>query len=96
MRINNRTLVRGNIQVSQNMLPTSVDHSPWEANNHLASQDITQFYGTRRHIIASIALGYGLDNRGEGSIPGGGWGFFYSSPRPERLWGLPSLLFNGY
>jgi hypothetical protein len=30
-----------------------------------------------------------------GSIPGGGWEFF-SSPSPERLWGPPSLLSNGY
>jgi hypothetical protein len=30
------------------------------------------------------------------SIPGGGWEFFSSSPRPYRLWGSPSLLSNGY
>jgi len=30
-----------------------------------------------------------------GSSSGGGWEFF-SSPRPERLWGPPSLLSNGY
>jgi hypothetical protein len=29
-------------------------------------------------------------------ISGGGWEFFSSPPRPDRLWGLPSLLFNGY
>jgi hypothetical protein len=27
---------------------------------------------------------------------GGGWEFFSLPPRPERLWGLPSLLSNGY
>jgi hypothetical protein len=32
----------------------------------------------------------------QGSISGGGWEFFSSPPRPERLWGPPSLLFNGY
>jgi hypothetical protein len=42
----------------------------------------------------SIALGYGLDDRG--SIPGGCWEFFSSPPRPEWLWGPPSLLSNGY
>jgi hypothetical protein len=31
-----------------------------------------------------------------GSIPGGGWEFFSSTPRPERLWGPPNLLSNGY
>jgi hypothetical protein len=30
------------------------------------------------------------------SIPGGGWEFFPSSPRPERLWDPTSLLSNGY
>jgi hypothetical protein len=31
-----------------------------------------------------------------GSIPGTGWEFFSSPPCPERLWGPPSLLSNGY
>jgi hypothetical protein len=29
-------------------------------------------------------------------ISGGDWKFFSSPPRPERLWGPPSLLSNGY
>jgi hypothetical protein len=28
--------------------------------------------------------------------PGGGWEFFFSPPCPDRLWGPPSLLSNGY
>jgi hypothetical protein len=31
-----------------------------------------------------------------GSSPGRGWEFFSSSPRPDRLWGPPSFLSNGY
>jgi hypothetical protein len=31
-------------------------------------------------------------NRNRGSSPGNGWEFFSSPPRPDRLWGLPSLL----
>jgi hypothetical protein len=31
-----------------------------------------------------------------GSIPGGGWEFFSSPLRPERLWRPPSLLSSGY
>jgi hypothetical protein len=41
-----------------------------------------------RDASVGIALGYGLD--------GGGWEFFSSPQRPERLWGPPSLLSNGY
>jgi hypothetical protein len=44
--------------------------------------------------LNGIALGYGLDDRG--SSPGRGWEFFSSPPRPDRLWGLPSLLHTGY
>jgi len=40
-----------------------------------------------------IALGYGLNR---GSIPDGCWEFFSSPPRPERFWGPPRLLSNGY
>jgi hypothetical protein len=48
-----------------------------------------------RGIISEChSLGYGLDDRG--SIPGGCWEFFPKPPRPERLWGTPSLLSNGY
>jgi hypothetical protein len=31
-----------------------------------------------------------------GSIPGGGWELLSSTPCPDRLWGPPSLLSNGY
>jgi hypothetical protein len=37
---------------------------------------------------------YELDDRG--SIPGRGKGFLFQPLYPERLWGPPSLLFNGY
>jgi hypothetical protein len=45
-------------------------------------------------IEVGIALGYGLDD--QGPIPGGCWEFFSKPPRPERLWGPPSLLSNEY
>jgi hypothetical protein len=44
-----------------------------------------------------IALGYGLEDWGsKSSIPRGGWEYFSSPQGPERLWGPPSLLSNGY
>jgi hypothetical protein len=42
----------------------------------------------------SIVSDYGLDDRG--SIPGRGKGFFLYPLCPDRLWGPPSLLYNGY
>jgi hypothetical protein len=42
----------------------------------------------------SIVMGYRLD--GWGSIPSRSKRFLSSPPRPDRLWGPPSLLSNGY
>jgi hypothetical protein len=44
--------------------------------------------------IAKSATGYWLDN--QGSIPGKGKIFVSVSERPDRVWGPPSLLSNGY
>jgi hypothetical protein len=41
-----------------------------------------------------IVFDHGLDDRG--SIPDRGRGFFLWLLRSDRLWGLPSLLYNGY
>jgi hypothetical protein len=41
-----------------------------------------------------MVTGNGLDDRG--SIPGRGWEFFSSLPRPYLLWEPLSLLSNGY
>jgi hypothetical protein len=64
----------------------------------------TDFIAEMRNVETWIAcsflahllswLGYGMNVRG--SIPGRNWEFFCSPPRPERLWGQPSLLSNGY
>jgi hypothetical protein len=47
----------------------------------------------RRRKGVGIATGYGLDDRV--STPGIGKRFFSSPQRPGRLWGPPSILFNG-
>jgi hypothetical protein len=44
--------------------------------------------------LSGTALGYGLDDRGFETRRG--WEFFSSPPPSYRLWGPPSLLFNGY
>jgi hypothetical protein len=46
--------------------------------------------------VIGIAIGYGLDDCGvEVQVPVGSR--IFSSPcRPDRLWGLPNLLSNGY
>jgi hypothetical protein len=46
--------------------------------------------------FSQIATGYGLDDRGSEFESRYGQEFF-SSPRcPDRLWGPPNLLSNGY
>jgi hypothetical protein len=47
-----------------------------------------------RDRSVSIATGYWLDDRG--SIHGNGKRFISSPQRPDRLWGPPRLLSNGY
>jgi len=44
--------------------------------------------------LSGFALGYWLYDRGLSSHRG--CEFFSSPPRPDRLWGLPCLLSNGY
>jgi hypothetical protein len=43
-----------------------------------------------------IATGYGLDDRGVGFRVPVGSRIFSSPNSPDRLWGPPSLLYNGY
>jgi hypothetical protein len=59
---------------------------------------IEVLYFKSRDSPVGIGLGYGLDDRGSRfRFPaGGGWEFFSPPPRPERLWGPPNLLSNGY
>jgi hypothetical protein len=49
-----------------------------------------------RNSVVSIATGYGLDGRGVGVRFPLGAKFFSAPRRPDRLWGPPSLLSNGY
>jgi hypothetical protein len=45
----------------------------------------------------SIVSDYGLDDRANrGSTPARDKGFFLQPLSPDRLWGPPSLLYNGY
>jgi hypothetical protein len=46
--------------------------------------------------IVGIATGYGLDDREIGVRVPVGSRIFASAYRPERLWGPPNLLYNGY
>jgi hypothetical protein len=76
--------------------------TPLTASMCSADMDVTRCSGPSTDEITvpiyhrvgvGIVMGYGLD--GPGSIPGSTR--FVSSPQhPDRLWGPPSLLFNGY
>jgi hypothetical protein len=57
----------------------------------------TLFSNKSRDSSVGIALGHGLDDRGSRvRFLAGGWEFFSSSSRPDRLWGPPNLLSNGH
>ena len=45
-----------------------------------------------RYSAVGIATGYGLD----GPWVDCRWGRDFIAPRPDRAWGLPSLLYNGF
>jgi hypothetical protein len=60
---------------------------PWPISS------VKYVFSTRDSSV-SIETGYGMD--GKGSIPGRGRRFLCSQQRPDRLWGPPSLLSNGY
>jgi hypothetical protein len=48
-----------------------------------------------RDSSVGVATGHGLDDRGAGvRVPVGSR--IFSSRRPDRLWGPPNLLSNGY
>jgi hypothetical protein len=49
-----------------------------------------------RDSVVGIATGYGLDYRGVGVRVPVGSRIFSSPSRPDRLWGPPNLLSNGY
>jgi hypothetical protein len=49
-----------------------------------------------RGSSVSTVPAYGLDDRGLIPDRGRGRGFFLQWLRPDRLWGPPSLLYNGY
>jgi hypothetical protein len=49
-----------------------------------------------RDSVVGIATSYGLDERGVGVRVPVGLRMFSSPRRPDRLWGPPNLLSNGY
>jgi hypothetical protein len=51
---------------------------------------------TSRDSVVGIATGYGLDDRGVGVRVPVGSRIISSPRRPDRLWGPPNLLPNGY
>ena len=54
------------------------------------------FYNPSRDSVVGIATGYGMDDRGVGVRVPVESRIFSSPRRPDRLWGPPNLLSNGY
>jgi hypothetical protein len=59
-------------------------------------QNVFFFRMESRDSSVGIATGYGLGDRGVGVRVPGGSRIFSSPRRPDRFWGPPSLLSNGY
>jgi hypothetical protein len=57
---------------------------------------LMSYMGFSRDSAVGIATGYGLDDRGVGVRVPVGSRIFSSPCRPDRLWGPPNLLSNGY
>jgi hypothetical protein len=64
-------------------------------NKELVEQDIGGQL-MRRGSSVGVANAYGLDDRGVGVPVSVGSKIFTSPYHPDQLWGLPSLLSNGY
>jgi hypothetical protein len=69
--------------------------------SHLSNNRFKFFFSyvpmtRRRGGVVGIANDYGLDNRGVGVRVPLGSRIFSSPYRPDRFWGPPSLLSNGY
>jgi hypothetical protein len=63
---------------------------------HVLRQNQVSSVRTHTSVIG-IVTGYRLDDLGKGvRFPARGWEFFPSPSRPDRLWGPPSLVSNGY
>jgi hypothetical protein len=87
-----------NLQISENQHGTLGSHrnskSETIANTNIFRR--TRLWFRSRESVGGIVTGYGLDDRGARvRIPVGPI-IFCSPRRPERLWGPPKLLSNGY
>jgi hypothetical protein len=77
-----------------------VDEVTW-GSRKLNTEKLSNFYPSQsiiknRDSVVSIATGYGLDDQGVGVRVPVGSRIFFSPCRPDRLWGPPNLLSNGY
>jgi hypothetical protein len=77
----------------KNYISSKDNATPVKASELFKNQRGTTIRRSRGSSV-SIVTDYGLDDRG--SIPDRGRGFLFQSLRPDRLWGPPSLLSNGY
>jgi hypothetical protein len=64
--------------------------------NLLSFADCSIFSSSSVYSAVGITTGYGLDDRGVGVRAPVGSRILSSPRRPDRLWGPPNLLSNGY
>jgi hypothetical protein len=92
---NHRTTRRLTYQVSVQVIPSSIRIGATNLKIHIKYKIIINISGCWDSVVG-ITTGYGLDDRGVGVRVPVGSRLFCSPLRPDRLWGPPSLLSNGY
>jgi hypothetical protein len=80
------TGMSGQLQARAALPPVGLRAGPYAVPYRMGSRDSS----------VGIATGYGLDDRGVGVRVTVGSRIFFSPRRPDRLWGPPNLLPNGY
>jgi hypothetical protein len=83
-----------NIRVLKSLLCFSAQYFPATLINELI-KNVIPLHRSRDSAVG-IATGYGLEDRGVGIRVPVGSRIFFPPNRPDRLWGSPSLVSNGY
>jgi hypothetical protein len=92
-RYTDKTMIYLSRSTNPNLRNTKQDRDVLYQLLNLRLTVLTDLWKLHNFSSVGIATVYGVDSKG--SIPGSAR-FFSSSQRPDRLWGRPSLISDGY